>query len=63
MIYGFSILSKNSLFDPPSQKCFIVFSPQVCIAVGFISRSMNHFKLIFVCDIRNGSEFLCFHLF
>ena len=54
MDYAFGILSKKSLTNPRLQRFSPMFSSRSLRVPCLTFRSMSHFELIFICDMRHG---------
>lgn len=61
MEHSFSVLSETSLPNVRSYKVFSHFHLGVFV-LGFTFRTMIHFKLIFICGLRYGSNFFFLHM-
>ena len=52
MDQAFGVISKNSLFNPKSLRCYPIFSSRSLEDLALTFRSLIHFELIFVYDVR-----------
>ena len=55
-------MSKNALSNSDSQRFTHIFSSKSFIVIVFTVKSLIHFELIFLYDIKEGSKFSLLHV-
>ena len=59
---AFGVMSKNPLSNSKSQRFIPKSSSKSIIVIAFTFRSLIHFELIFVYDVKEGTNFILLHV-
>ena len=60
--WALDVMSRKALLRPMSRSFIPIFSTRIFIVSGLISKSLIHFKLIFMNDVRYGSNFVLLYV-